>query len=173
MVDIWLISDTHFGHANFLTFQDLQGHPVRPFASCEEMDETMIARWNAVVKPQDHVYHLGDFTLMPATRANVIAKRLNGIKRLVRGNHDKLKSRQYLAMGFHEIHGLKLLFDVWLTHAPIHPLSMGRALGNAHGHIHERVYEGPYVNCCVERTDYTPIHFERVRGLLGAKETLV
>lgn len=44
---IWLISDTHFGHENII------GYCGRPFANAAEMDEAMIERWNATVKPSD------------------------------------------------------------------------------------------------------------------------
>ena len=43
------------------------GHPLAedaascPFASIEDHDETLIARWNAVVRLEDTVWHLGDF----------------------------------------------------------------------------------------------------------------
>ena len=46
-------SDTHFGHANVIKFDN------RPFANIEEHDEELVRRWNAVVKPGDVVCHLG------------------------------------------------------------------------------------------------------------------
>ena len=58
--DIWVISDTHFDHANILNFTDAVGKPTRNFADVEAMNEHMIERWNSVVKPGDKVYHLGD-----------------------------------------------------------------------------------------------------------------
>lgn len=63
--DIWLISDTHFNHANILKFTDSRtGLPVRPgFESVDHMNEHMIERWNSVVKPGDIVYHLGDVVM--------------------------------------------------------------------------------------------------------------
>ena len=43
MSDIWLISDTHFGHANCLKFTDESGQRIRPeFATCDEMDEAIV-----------------------------------------------------------------------------------------------------------------------------------
>ena len=48
-------SDHHFGHAKIIEYCK------RPFSSVEEMNQVMIDRWNEVVGPDDHVYHLGDF----------------------------------------------------------------------------------------------------------------
>jgi calcineurin-like phosphoesterase family protein len=49
----------------------------------------LIARWNETVGPDDEIWHLGDF-VAGASRARCaeIYARLNGIKRLIRGNHD-------------------------------------------------------------------------------------
>jgi calcineurin-like phosphoesterase family protein len=54
MEKVFFTSDTHFGHANIIKYCG------RPFASVEEMNRELIARWNAVVGPRDTVYHLGD-----------------------------------------------------------------------------------------------------------------
>jgi calcineurin-like phosphoesterase family protein len=127
------------------------------------MNEVIRERWNATIRPSDHVYHLGDVALKcSSTTCAIFMKTLNGKKRLVRGNHDRFKASQYLKMGFEEIHGLKSLFNVWLTHAPMHPFSIGKKfLGNVHGHIHEKPSPpGPYLNVSVEAIDYTPISLE-------------
>jgi calcineurin-like phosphoesterase family protein len=170
---IWLTSDTHFGHANILTFTGADGQPIRPgFSSVEEMNETLIERWNAVVKPTDHVYHLGDVAMkIPSAEMIAIVRRLHGHKRLVLGNHDRFSMPQYREAGFEKIFGMHRLFDVWLTHAPLHPGSIGTAIGNAHGHIHEKPEpDGPYINVSVERTGYTPVALEWVRLLLRLKD---
>lgn len=47
----------------------------------------MVAKWNSVVKPEDEVYCLGDFSL--AFRGvEVYSFRINGTRYLVPGNHD-------------------------------------------------------------------------------------
>lgn len=80
MSDTWFTSDTHFYHD-----QDFLYAP-RGFDNVEEMNEAIIERWNAVVKPNDHVYHLGD-VVMQHYDANVV-NRLNGFITFIRGNHD-------------------------------------------------------------------------------------
>ena len=69
---IYFTADTHFGHGNIITLCQ------RPFDSVQEMDETLIARWNQRVGPEDTVYHLGDLTLGTAEQAQRVIARLNG-----------------------------------------------------------------------------------------------
>lgn len=81
------IADTHFSHTNIIS------HCSRPYQSAEDMDEDMVRRWNAVVRPDDVIYHLGDFSfeLGNAKRVRDIFSRLNGRKHLVLGNHDVVR----------------------------------------------------------------------------------
>lgn len=81
MRDIWFISDTHFGHENIIYYAG------RPFEGATEMDEELIDAWNARVRPDDLVYHLGDFA-MDAKHGVAIRRNLNGAIRLIVGNHD-------------------------------------------------------------------------------------
>lgn len=82
MMTLWLTSDTHFGHAAVIAMCD------RPFADADEMDAALTERWNALVRPRDTVWHLGDFSLGPKGTAERRFRRLNGSIHLVRGNHD-------------------------------------------------------------------------------------
>ena len=85
---VWFTSDTHFGHANII------GYSNRPFASIDEMDAVLVCNWNALVQPQDEIWHLGDFTFRSEKAASTYLQRLNGRKHLVWGNHDSEKVRQ-------------------------------------------------------------------------------
>lgn len=51
----WFTADPHFGHGNIIH------HTGRPFIDADEMDETILRNWNAVLKPGDRLYILGDF----------------------------------------------------------------------------------------------------------------
>lgn len=79
---IWFTSDLHFGHQNILKFCN------RPWSTTEEMDEALIANWNAVVQEDDIVFDLGDFAFAPNWRWKEILSRLNGHHILIVGNHD-------------------------------------------------------------------------------------
>lgn len=69
---IWFTSDQHFGHTNIIMSCN------RPFATVEEMDHAMIERWNRAVKPDDTVFHLGDFTLKDSNGAARYFRQLTG-----------------------------------------------------------------------------------------------
>lgn len=77
----WFTSDPHFGHANVITYCN------RPYADVSEMNERLVKNWNDVVGLDDTVYCLGDFSL-GFTAVEAYARRLNGHKLLVPGNHD-------------------------------------------------------------------------------------
>lgn len=81
-MNTWFTADTHFGHTNIIKYTD------RPYASSQEMDEALIANWNARVAPDDEVYHLGDFALNSPAQCRGIIERLNGKLHLIRGNHE-------------------------------------------------------------------------------------
>ena len=80
---VFFVSDTHFGDAALVRRRRTM------FRSVADHDEALISRWNEVIADGDEVWHLGDFA-SDASRAHCagVFSRLNGIKRLVRGNHD-------------------------------------------------------------------------------------
>jgi len=77
---IWFTADTHFGHENIIKYCD------RPFEDVQEMDAELIRRWNVCVKPDDKVYHLGDFCWGDKKK---YLSRLNGQITVLKGSHDK------------------------------------------------------------------------------------
>lgn len=163
MVDIWIVSDTHFGHSNILGFKHTDGTLIRGsrFSSVEEMDEHMVERWNSVVGDGDIVYHLGDVYFEHGHR---VLPRLKGRKRLILGNHDNGKA-SYLQVNFQKILMWRMFpeFNCVLTHVPIHESGMFKVQYTLHGHIHQ--HDSPslrHINCSVEVQDYTPKHIEEL-----------
>lgn len=76
----WFTSDIHFCHRNILHLCN------RPFEDINEMNETIIANFNSVIKPSDTLYILGDVNYRG--NADELIPRLNGHKILIEGNHD-------------------------------------------------------------------------------------
>jgi calcineurin-like phosphoesterase family protein len=173
MPAVFLVSDTHFGHAGVCRFTRNDGcTPLRPWDNAEEMDEAMVEAWNDRVRPNDKVYHLGDVVM--SRKSLAIMRRLNGDKVLIRGNHDIFKDTEYREH-FRELRAYHVMNGMILSHIPIHSESLGRFGVNIHGHLHANrvmlpgfngkitdIVDTRYHCVCVEQTDFAPILFEDV-----------
>ena len=173
--NIYFISDHHLNHANVLTFKRDDDTPLRDFPHVDAMHEYMIEKHNSVVRPQDKVYFLGDVAM--DRRGLPVLHRMNGHKRLVRGNHDIFKTREYLEY-FDEINGVRVFgglpdrMKIVATHVPIHPDSLeSRWTLNVHGHYHSNHVKDKhgkadmrYKNVCVDykSIDYTPVSMDEL-----------
>lgn len=169
---IWLTSDTHFSHKNILSYEPNS----RPFASIEEMNETLINNWNNVVNEDDDVWVCGDFFMGPITNIEPILNRLKGKIHLVRGNHDQ-KNR----MKIYEAHGIDIHDIAYiqykgryfiLCHFPNESQEFVRMVIEdnsevvwCYGHVHGKAPKG-YVNGTyhvgVDTNNLTPISIEQI-----------
>lgn len=153
---VFIIADTHFGHAKIIEFEAA----ARPFSTIEEHDDELVHRWNTVVKPKDTVWHLGDVLFGEGTFATL--GKLNGVKKLVMGNHDHYPVTRYLEH-FNSLHGTVSLHGYILSHVPVHPGQFGRFKGNIHGHLHSKTMDDPrYANVSAERQHLTPRLLDQV-----------
>ena len=148
----YFTSDQHFGHFNIIRLSR------RPFKTVEEMDETMVERWNAKVRDDDTVYVLGDLFFRAAT-VEPILKRLKGQKHLVLGNHDpSWTDRVKLADYFESVQTLKEgAVDgrlVTMCHYPMLSYPQARRGYMIYGHIHNNTGD-----------DYWPLIMRRPRML--------
>lgn len=188
MSDIWFTSDPHYFHANVIRYCN------RPFESVIEMNEKMIKNWNSVVKPEDTVYCLGDFSLA-ARPVEVITPRLMGNKFLIPGNHDFCHSfnkksrnsekRQYW-LDFYARNGWTVLPEFYemdiegvaivnMCHIPYntqdprykdHQLKDdGRWL--LCGHVHEKwKLKDKMINVGVDVWDMKPVHIDEIKKII-------
>lgn len=162
MSNVFFISDTHFGHKGIVQFLRDDGTKLRPWQTVEEMDEVLVENWNKVVGPSDRVYHLGDVAIN--RRCLPVLGRLKGRKKLIRGNHDIFKLKDY-APYFDDLCGVYVLADMILSHIPSPPDCITKRFGtNVHGHLHANKRPEPfYFNVSCEQIDYTPIEIGEVR----------
>lgn len=138
---VWFSSDLHLGHANIIAYCD------RPFASVQEMNETLVHNFNSLVEPEDEVYLLGDLCMGNRKKSSEYLFQLNGKLHWVKGNHDQgllkipeVVERFEWIKDYHEMRvklesGKKI--PVVLFHFPI--LSWHRKHHGAvclHGHVH-------------------------------------
>lgn len=179
MVKTWFISDTHFGHNNITKFTDKNGERIRPFDTVEEHDETIIANHNALVKPEDRVYVMGDVAIGRRHISSV--GRLNGRKKLIKGNHDIFKLADYVPY-FEDISSYRVYPDsgIIISHIPVHTCQLeNRFKINVHGHLHSNIVMGSgkyhpmipdprYINVCLEHTKMKPICYDELLAKVEA-----
>lgn len=167
----YFTSDTHYGHANVIKYckRPFLKDPAGPFEDWNvdpvAMDEAMITRWNEVVKPEDTVFHLGDFAMGSnlKPRVTAIKARLNGHVNLVLGNHDR-------SLGFFIDCGFPAVFREWKGdvdglkvymrhHPPVRPQAWhGEYDLILCGHVHERwLHRGKVVNVGVDQWGFRPV----------------
>lgn len=129
---IWLTTDTHFGHANMVKLCH------RP----EDFEKRIIDNWCQVVRPEDIVIHLGDVTWHVKDYLDNVVAKLPGKKILVRGNHDEKSLMYYMKHGFDlAVDSLSMKYrglDILFTHEPkiFHEHDI-----NIHGHLHTNTLE--------------------------------
>lgn len=104
MSRVFYTADTHFNHA-FVA-------GLRGYSDQIAHDDDLIARFNSCVTKRDHLWILGDLGMGSLGLVLMQARRLNGIKHLVLGNHDpghpmhrgsSAKLRRYLEV-FESVH---------------------------------------------------------------------
>jgi calcineurin-like phosphoesterase family protein len=174
----FVTSDNHFFHQNVIKYCH------RPFSDVFEMNKKMIDRWNAVVSPEDDVYHLGDFAFS-FNRTEDIFPHLNGKVHLVAGNHDSCAERhkshkrmvsQYLSLGFKSVYPggqFELSDQILLSHFPkdnedprfipyLPKPKTGQLL--LCGHVHDRWKNKgkDMINCGVDVWNFCPVRLDDV-----------
>ena len=169
----YYIADLHFDNFNIIRYCD------RPFATAEEMNETMIRRWNEVVEDGDMVYILGDLMLNRGKRPERHLARLKGRLVLLRGNHDDTWLHKVdTSLWFEQVADRLEITDgdrlLTLNHEPLlDPRSYAPEENRyqIHGHIHNNTHmeewpilrENPRIlNASVEVTDYRPMTFDQL-----------
>lgn len=198
MPERFTIADLHLGQDNISHFTGRNGGKLRPFENAEEMDAALIERWNAVVPAQGaKVDVLGDVVMKLKDLHKVGA--LNGKKRLIKGNHDILKLKDYIKY-FYDISAYKVTNDLVMSHIPIHEESLKqRWIANIHGHLHDgrvmtsiptgepkqfrigqttmngfdmiEVPHPRYLCVSVEHTDFAPISMDEVYARIREQQS--
>lgn len=178
---IFFTSDSHYGHSNIIWMCK------RPYTNVEEMNRKLIENWNNVVKPDDLVFHLGDFAFGGQPLWRSIREQLNGNIILIKGNHDDRNLKN----------GCKVLFDgvydqvkfyienrcIYLNHYPF--LCYGGsyrseedAVFQLFGHVHSGPNSTgldndrlkmlfPYqYDVGVDNNNYTPVSWEQIKEII-------
>lgn len=149
------------------------------------MDGTLIKNWNALVKPEDTVYHLGDFSFHRNVKSEGIMWRLNGKIHFIYGNHDKKRNmpqhndQKFIHLGhYHELHvqdkeakgGSQLIV---LTHYAFRVWNKSHhGSFSLYGHSHGSLPDDPNsksFDVGVDCHDYKPVSYEQVKAIMSKK----
>jgi calcineurin-like phosphoesterase family protein len=171
MGEIFITSDTHFCHIpNFLW-------EPRGFNSVEEMNEEIVERWNAIVKPEDSVWHLGDMALSNVLEAIEYINQLNGTILWIGGNHDTNKKIKTIIFDCGNVHWMGWAYNLkvgnincYLSHYPtltsnFDEKHFSQHVINFHGHTHQKTNwinpSNPFTyHVGMDSHNCTPIHIE-------------
>ena len=179
---IWFTSDTHFFHDKIVEYSQ------RPFASVEEMNEELIARWNSVVHRDGIVFHLGDFCFGKPDKWNHILDRLKGRIYLVLGNHDAGHISEEVAERFEAV-AFQMRLNVngqkiYLNHFPFLSYSgdnhgTWQLFGHIHSNLHNyniidehrlAVLQLTQYDVGVDNNNYTPVSFRQVEEIIKKRK---
>jgi calcineurin-like phosphoesterase family protein len=166
MQDIYITSDSHFNHTNIIKYCN------RPFMDVNDMNESLVYSWNERVRPNDIIYHLGDFGFGEACKK--IFNRLNGQKCLIIGNHDRKDTFDYGWGWVKDVYSLKVDGqNIWLSHYP-HRSWPKSFHGSWHlfGHVHGRMEPcGLSFDVGVDAWNFWPVSYEQIKNkILYLKE---
>ena len=167
---MFFTSDTHFFHKNIVHIGD-----GRPWDNSDEMTEALVENWNQTVGKKDLVYHLGDFSFGNKNQTLAVLQRLNGLKHIIRGNHDGtldtvVRQNPEIVDSYQTYKEIKVYDQrLVLFHFPIlswHNVHKG--VWHLHGHCHGqlRFSGGPLLDVGVDVHDYRPISYDEVHHLL-------
>ena len=175
---IWFTSDTHFFHDKIVEYSQ------RPFASVEEMNEELIARWNSVVHRDGIVFHLGDFCFGKPDKWNHILDRLKGRIYLVLGNHDAGHISEEVAERFEAV-AFQMRLNVngqkiYLNHFPFLSYSgdnhgTWQVFGHIHANLHNyniidkhrlAVLQPGQYDVGVDNNNFTPVSYRQVEEII-------
>lgn len=168
---IYFTSDLHLNHEAAIRMCE------RPFETVTEMNRVLIDNINAVVKPHDTLYILGDVAHKGTVEdANRLIRKINGKKILIKGNHD----RQYAPALFEDIRDFLEIHaggtNISLMHYPMEEWPKSR-----HGsiHLHGHQHNKPEYNqrmkeqgkrrydVGVDANHYCPVSLDQVLAFIG------
>jgi calcineurin-like phosphoesterase family protein len=166
----FVVSDTHFGHANIIDYSNRPFRHPNGSRDVESMNRTLVNNWNHTVGPNDIVYFLGDVAFGRGSRTTRYwLRRLNGRKITIKGNHDPSRWRRVFKRI--DYNGTQFL----LVHDPNEVINWNGWVIHGHKHRDNRgncPVRYPFINgrnktinVNVELTGYRPVNLDYLCSL--------
>lgn len=183
--NIHFCSDLHANHKNIILYDK------RPFSSIEEMNESLIKKWNDKVGENGIIYFLGDLSMGGFEKTKEITDRLLGEIHVIMGNHDdykvlsKLNRFASIDRGYREIwiedkdverDGKQ---QICMSHYPM--IVWNRHHRNSwhlHGHEHQSLVNTPFGKEYYKRKvidvgcnghNYEPISYTEIKDIMKTR----
>ena len=180
--DVWVTSDTHYNHANICRGTTSWRKPdgsipikeTRDFKNLDLMNDTIVNNINSIVKEDDILIHLGDwsfggFESIQKFRDRVICKNIH----LIFGNHDhhienNRDEVQELFTSVSHYNTLKIgKIEIQLMHYPIDSWNnLRKGAMHLHGNCHlpndKRLGKGKRIDAGIDgHLEFRPYHLMR------------
>jgi calcineurin-like phosphoesterase family protein len=171
-MNIFFSADLHEGHANILKYC------TRPFKDVDEQHATLVHNFNERVKPDDWVFHVGDFCFRNSSGGKAgegttekyykWRKDFQGEWIFIQGNHDKNNSLKTPIRRMYLRHGKK---DICLVHNPEHadPKTELNLVGHVHTawKVRRLSPKSIMVNVGVDQWNFRPVTFDEINKALS------
>ena len=180
--DVWVTSDTHYNHANICRGTTSWRKPdgsipikeTRDFKNLDLMNDTIVNNINSIVKEDDILIHLGDwsfggFESIQKFRDRIICKNIH----LILGNHDhhienNKENIQELFLSVSHYNTLIIgKIEIQLMHYPIDSWNnLRKGAMHLHGHCHlpnnKRLGKGKRIDVGIDgHLEFRPYHLMR------------
>ena len=165
----WIWSDLHLHHTNIIRYCS------RPFQSVDAMNEALLAAWKETVGEADTIICGGDIALAGALKRERLGPGAGHAGTETSGPREPTtfgRNGRPADTGS-DATWMTLVITgnptLVVTHIAMNEVP--DATVNLYGHVHnnEPLREGPYVNICVEHTEYRPLPLDAVRRLALAR----
>ena len=187
-MNIWFVSDLHFGHKNIVRGISNWETGWRDYDTMDEYNQAVADAINAVVMPEDILYCIGDFAMGDKNDIPKYRKMLN-VKtiHLILGNHDlHIRKNSILRYenNFYNAQNLFTTVDEYLEkkiqkhnfvmfHYPIASFHHESTGYHVFGHLHfnDTIFNNRGVNVCIDNhPEFRPFHIDEIINIIDGRQ---
>ena len=171
----YFFADPHFDHGNIIKYCN------RPFANAEEMNAAMYENINMVVRPNDILWCLGDWSFRNHAehRARIKCKTIH----LIKGNHDNAphEKLQEIFASVRSLRRIKVQYrgarqHIVLCHYAMRVWDLSHhGAWHLYGHSHGTLPDDPRslsIDVGVDCHDFKPLNVEQIGEIMARKKCI-
>lgn len=168
-MSVLFTADCHVSHSNIIRLCK------RPFADAREMEDTMVHRFNAVVRPEDDLWILGDLAWHEQDTRRFLGRLACQHVHYVRGNHERgTANLRHLFASYQDYAEVKVEGQmICLFHYALRVWNKSHhGAWSLYGHSHGSLPDDPNLlslDVGVDCWDFTPVSMAQLRARMAAK----